>query len=315
MPKPFNNLNLPAATITLDRANLDKKLYVDNSMPWVVYLFLFYLGCFGLYGLYAMLMEYTNDGFDLSALGRQPLLSLLPFLAGLFVFVWFTFGLLRGALSSRPKEFKIQHHDFYGRFIHNLLGFLALTLIFASLVAGVIDVYRKGEFITLNDIKPHYTDLAPSLLFGFLFGLIGIYLWQMSLRYLFRIGGWFWNRVRLTALFDRESYAPGDTFRVRVFDRVSEQSQRRYRVHLSYVKEFMRQHKKSKAYAREIVTSAYRDVMAGELHRGIEWMIPKAEEERFTNFSWGQKPHYWEVLIEEHDSHFHARFFVDVRKE
>ena len=309
------NPNLPADTVTLDRHNLDKKLYVDNSMPGYAYMILLFFGCFALYGLNAVMMSFTGGEFNLNALTQQPLFLLLPFYAGIVTFAWFVFGLLRGALSPRPKNFKVQTHHFYGRFAFNLLGFIALTLIFAALIAIGLEAQRSGELPDLSTAKEHLTDLLPSAFFGLVFGLIGLYLWQMSLRYLFRIGGWFWNRVKVMAVFDRESYATGDSFQLRISDRASENGNQRYRVHLSYVQEYMRKMKDRKDYARRIVTSSYRDVTAGELHRGIEWTVPETEgaERRVTNLSRNKKPAYWELLVEAHDSHFHARFFVNVR--
>jgi len=210
-----------------------------------------------------------------------------------------------------PSNFRIQRQAIVPRVM--LAGAITVTLFTATLAsAAVILIASSG---------------GTGLGIFFLFLLIpGIFVMAFlaaktkeELEVLRHYLGVYWQRVRVTATFDKAAYRPGDVINVQVRDRLSENSATPHRVHLSYVEEkidytgVMRGMEAE--YRRMPTYNEYRDVTAAELHRGVTLRLPEPSSIAIRSTALeAKRPRYWEVLVEEHGGRYYSRFFVDTTK-
>ncbi|NJC26313.1 hypothetical protein [Neolewinella antarctica] len=340
--KEYRNSQLPSGSVTLDNFRLDGKLLAKSKVPvWCVVLYLPFVAL----AVYGLIVNFT----DLSTLKGSDhwlrnAVDYLSFLGLLSAFLWFSFAIFSSAVASWPTTFQYQTFHYTTRFVTNLLGFLMLSFFFAFLLFSFFDVVvlagPEGASF-LNSLQER--DAGELIVMGILMLVILLlwllplsvaiffaYLWYQSGLVIARIMNWWVQRGPLRASFDKEVYDSGDQFRVQVRDKASLKDGRRYRVHLSYVDEltftektdqaFLREGETRSMYYRDYGFSKFMDVTSAELQRGIDWSIPdfihpgrSVKRYPITYYKRGVVCRYWELLIEEHNSHFHARFFVNVK--
>ena len=216
-----------------------------------------------------------------------------------------------------PKTYQAQTFTFYTRIVRSLLGFLALVLIYACLFRfGWVEIKALtaefgGVASALKEIIKRDNGALVAIIVGTVFFLAGLFLTYVNLRAFLLSAKWFWEHVRLSAAFDKETYRPGDELTLRVADRTSETSERPYRVHLNHVEEKWVTSKKGDKNQKEVkripTSVAHRDLTARELHRGVTFQLPRdAQPNDFDETT------YWEVYLEEPEGYFFARFLVNL---
>jgi len=255
------------------------------------------------------------------------LLTQLQLIAGATVVLTLITAMILKVLSHTPQNLRVQTFRNSERLLYNLT---CCALVCVGLCGGLqaiqerdVENRARWEQMEIRGHDPELIskartkDVVISLLLGLpLVAGCGALLWWSG-RILFSEARTFWQHVRLTAYFDQEVYAPGETVMLMLKDRQSFGSSRPYRLQLSYIRETSLKNAENEQIVRGLHHTKTWPVTAGQLHDGFRFALPDSlnVEEYSTRLSTKPYPCYWEVLIEEADSHFYCRFFVDVQAE
>jgi len=265
------------------------------------------------------------DGMVRSALSLGgSLLTKLQLISGATATLSILMAVMLKFFRRQPKKFRVQTFRNPERLFYNLA---CCSLVCVGLFVGLRAIQKKDtrNRVRWEQMEAQQTDpesirtaRTKDVVLSWLLGLplvlgCGTALWWSG-GILLSEAGTYWRHVRLTAYFDREVYAPGETVTMMLKDRQSFGSKRAYRLHVNYVREKKMQSEESAQLVRRLYHYRTWPVTAGQLHDGFQFSLPASinTEQYLTNLRASPYPCYWEVLIEEAGSHFYCRFFVNV---
>jgi len=339
----YKNPELPKSSVTLDNYRLAWRLLVKNRVP-------FYFPVLFLLPIFFLVPGVVNWYGKIIKLGGS-ISEYFAYSGVLIMTIWLYFSIFRAAIPNWPSTFMSQTFSYKTRWTTNVLGFTGLTFFGVAAVVSFVEEFIISGSLNLNSLPDDSSNLLASIVLVIVYLLIIliqlvilvsivaflIYLWVESWRVITRVSNWWYKRGALVATFDKEVYESGDEFLLQIRDKISKNSGRQYRIHLSYVWEETTIKKErstmwdidgnteyadSYNYRRHLTYTKFRDVTAGELHEGISWSIPVFEKPGvpinhfpLTKFIKGKECRYWELLVEEHNSYFYAQFFLNVDTE
>ena len=252
------------------------------------------------------------------------LLTRLQLIAGAVAITSILVAIVLKVFQRQPKKFRVQTFRNPERLLYNF-GFCALVCV--GLFGGLRAIQDKDaenqakwEQMEIRGDDPEATGKVRTkgIVISWLLGLplvlgCGALLWWSG-GIILSEARTYWQQVRLTAYFDKERYAPGEAVTVMLKDRQSFGSSRTYQLHLNYVREKRIQAEEKIHIARSLHLSKTWPVTAGQLHDGFRFALPDPLNVQEYSTLLNVRPHpcYWEILIEEADSHFYCRFFVNV---
>lgn len=177
-----------------------------------------------------------------------------------------------------------------------------------------------GGWPALFDPATPLAKIVPLFFIGFFMGLLVLLLFYLPLWMLYRSFGRLFIQFKhglSTAIFDQDTYTAGTTLRVRLYSRQSSRApMAERRVFLNYVEDLGNVPPPSSAkYKRNYRYTIYQDVNLQQMEQGLVFELPtEIEINGQPHVPTGpDRVHYWEVLVEEPESLYWARFFFVVK--
>ncbi len=251
---------------------------------------------------------------------------------GYFFFQLMTFGVcligLYGALGPTPDSLAMGQRkvfSWWGFFIRSLfMG--ALFLPFAIMIGQIIfSGAGTGLFIDLGGWEgltdatkpwgPRLLLAGMGLLLGAVIvglGLIPLWFLSQSLDNL----GVIMRHGSTVANFDQAHYIPGSTVKLSVESGKAKSTDAPRRVFLNFIlTQAGAQPASKKGYQREYLHSEYQDLNVSEMQEGFSFTLPERVPGHHVSSAHSNSPEirYWEILVEEPDQRYWARFLFTVQ--